>query len=809
MQYYESSGLFLGESTDGFTTVPTLHHEPPPSYDAVVAMQERQQLLVQQQQQQQRQQQHHSNYPHFHPHQNQQFLFLQRQNLHNSPPPGYRSSLDITTTASASLSLSQPLPTSASSSVLTAVVSANVHQHHHQQTSSGGILHPPSPIPVATSSAATVVPLAAGEIVTTVPANIITTGERTLSNIIKNEDSYCRSTSACSINSINPTVNNSSGDHRCHVYCQHHSPSLLHTKYTCPYLCQDTSKSSTLMTSATIGNNNDCEYHFKSKVLNGAQSCCSLQRAEVVENMWQQEMAFNDTANNNNNSNNKNNHRNATTIDTTLVATNYNSNNYYFNNINNNNNIKVNNNSNNPADNNLKGYRNENGNLNKQNKNNNNSFINVNVNNSNKSSKFNNSTISRSNYNHYVSVNNNCGSTLKQSSSFTGSSTKDKGKLSIPRTKVLSDAKMAKISSTSLSDHEPRHCSLYANVNRAPKDVSCHLETFGNRYLNHGSYKRGCPLCGKFRNDNLSTLSLSTESDLDRLVTTGLDDDETMSEITDDTKLQENYARNDNLLSMKLIDRLENNAEAPIQLKDEQETDANRSSSKGSSSTINNYCKKLSSKDAVEKMECVCQQLKTMPKQQQINDDNQEDKELNNDPLMTINLDGDKAHRQLEQETIKERKVDKSTATITLIAYRTTMLDSLNNNQIVEKRNLNNACETVDAAQDSEISIGSDLSNLLETSRRDCKQNQSIVPNESYCSSTTESAILQSQMQQHNNDNYNHNNDDANGNRIEEGDQQLHYLQHPQHPSQVACSSLDCTRRAPEALQQYDNANFI
>ncbi|EDW01225.1 GH21318, partial [Drosophila grimshawi] len=76
---YETSGLFLGDSTDGLTTLPTLHHEPPPSYDAVVLHE--QQLLQQQQQ-----------------HLEEQQLQLQQQQLllqRVSPPPGYRSTLDI------------------------------------------------------------------------------------------------------------------------------------------------------------------------------------------------------------------------------------------------------------------------------------------------------------------------------------------------------------------------------------------------------------------------------------------------------------------------------------------------------------------------------------------------------------------------------------------------------------------------------------------------------------------------------------------------------------------------------------------
>ncbi|XP_032591522.1 GATA zinc finger domain-containing protein 10 [Drosophila grimshawi] len=78
-QCYETSGLFLGDSTDGLTTLPTLHHEPPPSYDAVVLHE--QQLLQQQQQ-----------------HLEEQQLQLQQQQLllqRVSPPPGYRSTLDI------------------------------------------------------------------------------------------------------------------------------------------------------------------------------------------------------------------------------------------------------------------------------------------------------------------------------------------------------------------------------------------------------------------------------------------------------------------------------------------------------------------------------------------------------------------------------------------------------------------------------------------------------------------------------------------------------------------------------------------
>ncbi|XP_016983860.1 uncharacterized protein LOC108047944 [Drosophila rhopaloa] len=81
-QCYETSGLFLGDSTDGLSAVPALHHEPPPSYDAVVLHEQQlhQQQLEQQQQQQLQLQL-----------QQQQQLLMQRV----SPPPGYRSSLDI------------------------------------------------------------------------------------------------------------------------------------------------------------------------------------------------------------------------------------------------------------------------------------------------------------------------------------------------------------------------------------------------------------------------------------------------------------------------------------------------------------------------------------------------------------------------------------------------------------------------------------------------------------------------------------------------------------------------------------------
>ncbi|BFG03967.1 uncharacterized protein DMAD_03068 [Drosophila madeirensis] len=81
-QCYETSGLFRGDSTDGLSVIPTLHHEPPPSYDAVVLHE--QQLLQQQQQHQQQLEQIQLQ---------QQQILMQRV----SPPPGYRSSLDINT----------------------------------------------------------------------------------------------------------------------------------------------------------------------------------------------------------------------------------------------------------------------------------------------------------------------------------------------------------------------------------------------------------------------------------------------------------------------------------------------------------------------------------------------------------------------------------------------------------------------------------------------------------------------------------------------------------------------------------------
>ncbi|XP_067631939.1 probable basic-leucine zipper transcription factor S [Eurosta solidaginis] len=96
-QSYETSCHFLPESSDGFTTMATLHHEPPPSYDAVVAMQEQQllqqqlyqqQYLLHQQQQQQQQQQ------------------PQTHMQHNSPPPGYRSTLAVNVMTTPTISAS-------------------------------------------------------------------------------------------------------------------------------------------------------------------------------------------------------------------------------------------------------------------------------------------------------------------------------------------------------------------------------------------------------------------------------------------------------------------------------------------------------------------------------------------------------------------------------------------------------------------------------------------------------------------------------------------------------------------------------
>ncbi|XP_053962630.1 uncharacterized protein LOC128866142 [Anastrepha ludens] len=181
-QSYETSGLFLGESGEGLTTVATLHHEPPPSYDAVVAMQE-QQLIQQQfyQQQCHLQQQR----------QQQQQIHLQ----HNSPPPGYRSTLAVNEMATPTMSAS-----------------------------------------AATSN---------------------------LAMDTLNNDSNGNLSGSCNIS----ISGNSIGGNSCSNFFACGKPNTPSSRYN-----------------ASNNNSNNAAFINMKKVLN-AQSCCSLQRAEV-ENMW-------------------------------------------------------------------------------------------------------------------------------------------------------------------------------------------------------------------------------------------------------------------------------------------------------------------------------------------------------------------------------------------------------------------------------------------------------------------------------------------------------------------------------------------
>lgn len=175
----------MGESSDGFTTLATLHHEPPPSYDAVVAMQEQQLLqhqLYQQQchQQQQQQQQH------------QQQMHLQ----HSSPPPGYRSTLTVN---------DMPTPT-----ISTSAATSNMAMDTLNNDSNGNL-----------------------------------------------SGSYNISISG-----------NSIGGNSCSNFFACGKPNISNNRYN----------------NNSNSNSNSAAFFNMKKALN-AQSCCSLQRAEV-ENMW-------------------------------------------------------------------------------------------------------------------------------------------------------------------------------------------------------------------------------------------------------------------------------------------------------------------------------------------------------------------------------------------------------------------------------------------------------------------------------------------------------------------------------------------
>ncbi|XP_023302824.2 putative uncharacterized protein DDB_G0289963 [Lucilia cuprina] len=85
-------------------------------------------------------------------------------------------------------------------------------------------------------------------------------------------------------------------------------------------------------------------------------------------------------------------------------------------------------------------------------------------------------------------------------------------------------------------------------------------ETFGSRYLKQNYYRRGCPLCGKFRYDNDSILSISMESNLDTLAGALAEEQSTTNGQERNSESTQNNLNNNDNLANNLNEKQQQNA---------------------------------------------------------------------------------------------------------------------------------------------------------------------------------------------------------------------------------------------------------
>ncbi|XP_065368947.1 1-phosphatidylinositol 3-phosphate 5-kinase [Calliphora vicina] len=122
-------------------------------------------------------------------------------------------------------------------------------------------------------------------------------------------------------------------------------------------------------------------------------------------------------------------------------------------------------------------------------------------------------------------------------------------------------------------------------------------ETFGSRYLKQNYYRRGCPLCGKFRYDNDSTLSISMESNLDTLAAALAEEQPSNGEERDQEATQNNLNNNNNIAST-LDDRHhnENNEYDEAENNEEQEEEDGDDEVDDNDNDVEQQCSCLNSK---------------------------------------------------------------------------------------------------------------------------------------------------------------------------------------------------------------------
>ncbi|XP_037815369.1 uncharacterized protein DDB_G0283357 [Lucilia sericata] len=98
-------------------------------------------------------------------------------------------------------------------------------------------------------------------------------------------------------------------------------------------------------------------------------------------------------------------------------------------------------------------------------------------------------------------------------------------------------------------------------------------ETFGSRYLKQNYYRRGCPLCGKFRYDNDSILSISMESNLDTLAGALAEEQAATNGQEGSSESTQNSLNNNDNLTNNLHEKQQNANECTNETDDIEEAD--------------------------------------------------------------------------------------------------------------------------------------------------------------------------------------------------------------------------------------------